>query len=144
MDVEAERVVAPGDVLQALLDAAVVLGLDDALLAIVGPRVGGGGAECDTLIVGEGKELAAQLALSRDRIGETRAAAGDDLDLRGDELTGDALVQRSRARGRAVAQLLEALRQVEVCGSAMENEPDSQVACSGEQRCRTVEIDHVR
>ena len=42
VDVQRERVVAPRDVLQAVLHAPVVLGVDDALLAVVGPRVGAG------------------------------------------------------------------------------------------------------
>ena len=47
--VQAERVVAPGDVFQPVLDAAVVLGVDDRLLAVVGPRVRAGRAERDAL-----------------------------------------------------------------------------------------------
>ena len=124
-----------------------MLGLDDALLAVVGPRVRGRGAESDTPTLGEGEQLAAQLALARDRIGEVRAAAGDDLDLGGDELAGEVLVQRRRALGSAVTQLLEALCQVEALrleDGELLLEPDSQVACSGEQRRRTIEIDHVR
>ena len=44
VDVQRERVVAPRDVLEPVLDAAVVLGVDDVLLAVVGPRVRAGGA----------------------------------------------------------------------------------------------------
>ena len=47
--VQAEGVVAPRHVLEPVLDAAVVLGVDDRLLAVVGPRVRAGRAERDAL-----------------------------------------------------------------------------------------------
>ena len=62
--VQRERVVAPRDVLQPLLDAAVVLGLDDVLLAVVRPRVGAGRAERDVLLGREREQPPPQLALS--------------------------------------------------------------------------------
>ena len=51
--VHREGVVAPRDVLEPLLDAPVVLGLDDVLLAVIGPRVGAGGAQRDVMLVGQ-------------------------------------------------------------------------------------------
>ncbi len=66
--VQAEGVVAPGDVLQPLLDAAVVLGVDDRLLAVVGPRMRPGRAERDALAGGEREQAPAALALARQRV----------------------------------------------------------------------------
>ena len=114
VDVQRERVVAPGDVLEPVLDAAVVLGVDDLLLAVVGPRVRAGRAERDA--VRGRRARTGGRATSRcaaDRVVEVLAAAGADLDLRGDQLAGDRGRQhrvglarrraapRSAARGRA-------------------------------------------
>ena len=107
MDVQAEGVVAPRHVLQPLLDPAVVLGVDDRLLAVVGPRVRACRAQRDSLRGGEREQAPAALALARERIVKVCAGAGDDLDLRGDQLSGDALVQQPLAL-RGGAQLLEA------------------------------------
>ncbi len=71
--VQAEGVVAPGDVLEALLDAAVVLGVDDRLLAVVGPRVRPGRAERDALRAPASANSApAALALARQRVAAGR------------------------------------------------------------------------
>ncbi len=114
--VQAERVVAPGDVLQPLLDAAVVLGVDDRLLAVVGPRVRAGCAERDA--AGASASANRRLRRSRWRASaslQVAADAGDDLDLRGDQLAGDALVQQRIASARDVAQLLEARQRGRAC-----------------------------
>ena len=62
VDVDGERVVAPGDVLQPLLDAAVVLGVDDVLLAVVAERVRAGRAERDAVLAGEREQPPARVA----------------------------------------------------------------------------------
>ena len=62
--VQRERVVAPGDVLQALLDAAVVLRVDDVLLAVVRQRVGAGRAERDAVRGGEREQPVAAVGLA--------------------------------------------------------------------------------
>src|SRR6202034_4682469 len=110
--VQAEGVVAPGDVLQTLLHAPVVLGVDDRLLAIVGPRMGSGGRQRGALLARERKQAPASLALSGERVSEILAAPGDDLDLRGDQLAGNRLSQERIARDRGVAQLLKARHEV--------------------------------
>ena len=81
VDVQRERVVAPGDVLQPVLDAAVVLGVDDVLLAVVRQRVRAGRAERDAVRVGEREQPPARLALARERVLDVLAAARADLDL---------------------------------------------------------------
>ena len=70
VDVHGERVVAPGDVLQAVLDAVVVLRVDDVLLAVVAERVRPGGAEGDALGAGEREQPAARLLLAGARVGD--------------------------------------------------------------------------
>jgi hypothetical protein len=80
--VQAEGVVAPRDVLQALLDTAVVLGVDDRLLAIVRPGMGSGGSQRDPLGGGEREQALAALALAGERVMQVRSHARDDLDLR--------------------------------------------------------------
>ena len=101
MNVQAEGVVAPGDVLEALLDTPVVLGVDDRLLAVVGPWVGAGGAQSGALARGEREQAAAALALTGEGVSEVLAATGDDLYLRGDQLARDAPRPSSGSRLRA-------------------------------------------
>ena len=81
VDVQREGVVAPRDVLQPVDDAAVVLGVDVGLLAVVGPRVRAGRAERDAARGGEREQAPARLALAGERVGEVLAAPGADLDL---------------------------------------------------------------
>ena len=66
------------DVLQPLLHAAVVLGVDDALLAVVGPRVRAGRPERDAVLGGEREQAAAVVALGgeRRRRGPRRGRSG--------------------------------------------------------------------
>ena len=72
---QAERVVAPGDVFEPVLDAAIVLGVDDRLLAVVGPGVRAGRAERDALRGGEREQAPAPLALARERVVQVGAGA---------------------------------------------------------------------
>jgi hypothetical protein len=113
VDVQREGVVAPGHVLQPVDHAAVVLGVDVALLAVVGPRVGAGGAERHPARLGEGEETIAHVALAAQRVVDVVAAAGADLDLAGDQLAGDRRRQHGILDGGGVAQLLEARHEVE-------------------------------
>jgi len=108
-----------------------MLGVDDRLAAVVGPRVRARGRETGAVGAGEREQPPSALALARDRIAEVRPRARDDLDLRGDQLASDPLAQRG-VRGRGVAELLEARREVE--GRRVENrelllDPDRQVGC---------------
>ena len=80
--VQRERVVAPGHVLQALLDTAVVLGVDDPLLAVVSPRMRARGTEREALAGGKREQPRAPLALARERVVQVAADPRDDLDLR--------------------------------------------------------------
>src|ERR1700735_1979238 len=110
---QAEGVVAPCDVLETLLDTPVVLGVDDRLLTVVGPRMGTGGGQGRALTRGERKQAAAALALAGEGVREVLTATGDDLYLRGDQLSRDALGQERILAARTVAQLLEAGHEVE-------------------------------
>jgi hypothetical protein len=113
VDVQGERVVALGHPLQALGDPAVVVGLDELLLAVVAERVGAGGAEDDVALGGEGDEAAPVVVLLGQRVGEVLAAPGADLDLRLDELAGDRRGEDGIAGLGGVAQLLEARDELE-------------------------------
>ena len=73
--VQAEGVVAPGDVFEAVLDAAVVLGVDDRLLAVVGPRVRAGRPERRAVGVRRARTAPAALALAGERVVQVRAPA---------------------------------------------------------------------
>src|SRR6185312_15049013 len=94
VDVQRERVVAPGHVLEPVLDTVVVVGVDDVLAAVVGERMRSGGAELDVVGGGQREQPAAQLALGGTSGGQVLPAAGPDLDLRGDQLTGDGVGQQ--------------------------------------------------
>ena len=114
VDVEREGVVAPRDVLQAVDDPAVVLGVDDVLLAVVAPRVRARRAERDAARAREREQPLAQVALAREGVREVLAAAGADLDL-ADEISSPAIDSASSGSlgRRRVAQLLEARGEVE-------------------------------
>ena len=92
----AEGVVAPGDVLEVLRHAAVVLGVDDLLLLPRAPRVGAGGGEQRALARGEREQPRARLALAPRRVGEALAPARADLDLGLDQLAGHRLARAPR------------------------------------------------
>ena len=86
VDVEPEGVVAPDDVAEDLVVAAVVRRVDDPLVLPAAPRMRAGRAELEPEVVGELGELRAALAHRFGGLGEGLAAAGPDLDLRGDQL----------------------------------------------------------
>ena len=75
VDVQREGVVAPRHVLEAVDDAAVVLGVDVLLLAVVGPGMRAGRAERDAVRGGEGEQPRARLALASDRVVQVAAGA---------------------------------------------------------------------
>ncbi len=75
--------------------------------------MGAGGAKRGALGRGERKQAVAAVALAGEGVGEISAGAGDDLDLRGDELAGDVLAKQGIAEERQVAELLEAGNEIE-------------------------------
>jgi len=75
VDVQRERVVAPGDVAEPLDDAAVMFGVDVALLAVVGPRMRAGRAQRDAAVGGEREQAPPAVALVGDRVVQVLAAA---------------------------------------------------------------------
>ena len=144
VDVKAEGVVAPGHVAQALLDAAVVLGVDDGLLAVVRPRVRAGRPKLRCARARQREQRTPPLALAAQRVAEIVADARDDLDLRRDQLTGDVLVQQRIDERRRVAQFLEARGEVErlrVEDRKLLFDPDGQVAGRRENLDGAVEVD---
>ena len=111
VDVEAERVVAPDDVAQELVVPAVVRRVDDALLLPVRPGVRPGRAEEQAHRLGERLELRAPLGHRAGNVGEGLLAPRPDLDLGGDELADEVLLERGAAR-RSL-DVLEPVREVE-------------------------------
>ena len=113
--VQAPCVVALRDPAQLLAQAVVVLGVDDLLVEVVGPRVGAGRRQRDAEALGRGEQPPASIALQLDRLGEVFGAPGADLDLRVDQLPGDRVGQDLVGHAR-VAQLAEAVHQLEAVG----------------------------
>src|SRR4029450_268775 len=114
VDVQAERVVAPDDIPEDLVVPAVVRGVDDALLLPRAPRVRAGRGETDPDRVRELEQLGAPLPQPRRSLVEGVATAGADLDLGGDQLADEVVLERG-ALGRRL-ELLEAVREVESLG----------------------------
>ena len=119
VDVDAERVVAPGDVAQRALDDAVVRRVDDLLLPPRRPRVRAAGRERDADRVGLVEQRAPALDQRARGLGERLAAAGLDLDLRGDQLAGRVLAERRRVGARL--ELREAVDEAVRLGSTIWN-----------------------
>src|SRR5262249_11356488 len=109
--VQPERVVAPDDVTQDLVVPAVVGRVDDALLLPRAPGMRAGCRQADADRVRELEQLRTALADLRGHLVERVAAAGADLDLRGDQLADEMLLER-RALRRCL-KLLEAIGEVE-------------------------------
>ncbi len=114
VDMEAEGVVAPDDVAEELVVAAVVRRVDDPLLLPRAPRMRSGRCQRDAERLHELAELPAPLAQLRGRVRERVAAAGADLDLRRDQLADE--VRLELRPPRRFLQLLEAVDQVERLG----------------------------
>ncbi len=142
VQVQAERVVPPGDVLEPLLDPAVVLGVDDQLLAVVGPRVGPGGPQPEAALGGEREQPPAALALARESIFQVAPPPRDDLDLRGYELAADALAQELVLL-RGALQQREARYEVErmrIEDLELLLDPDRQIRRGREQLLGALEV----
>ena len=73
--VQAEGVVAPCDVLQPVLHPTVVLGVDDRLLAVVGPRMGPRRPQRGTVRRCQREQAATSLALARQGVVQVDAHA---------------------------------------------------------------------
>ena len=117
VDVQREGVVAPGDVLQPVDDAAVVLGVDVRLLAVVGPRMRAGRAERDAVRRGEREQPARARSRWRASASARSSPRPERISISdGDQLAGDRVRERRVARLRGVAQLLEARHQVQRLG----------------------------
>src|SRR5579884_1277667 len=112
--VEAEAVVAPDDVAEDLVVAAVVRRVDDALLLPGAPRVRAHGGEPDPERLRQRAQLLAPLADERCGLREGVAAAGAHLGLGGDQLADDVLLELRPLGGRL--ELLEAVDEVERVG----------------------------
>ena len=97
-------VVAPGDVLEAVLDQPVVRRVDDLLVLPAREGMRAGGAEGVALGVGVGEQLGAVEQELLRRLPEVQRPRRAHLDLRGEQLAGDAL---TKTRRRRVAQRLE-------------------------------------
>ena len=128
--VQAEGVVAPGDVLQAVLDAVVVLGVDHRLLAVVGPRVGAGGAERGAVRLGEREQPPPALALARERVAAGRLPAPEMISI-SEEISSPAMCSR-RHRHRRPASRSSSKRGASSSVSRIEDrelllEPDGEV-----------------
>src|SRR6266498_4012936 len=109
VDVHPEAVVAPDDVAQELVVAAVMRRVDDALLLPGAPGMRPGGGERDADRLGELEELRPPLSQPGRGLVEVLAAARADLDLRGDQLANEVLLERRPGGGRL--ELLEPVRQ---------------------------------
>ena len=107
VDVQAEAVVAPDDVAENLVVAAVVRRVDDALLLPRAPGMRAGGAEGDVEARGQLQQLPAALGHRRGRLCEGLASSRAHLDLRGDQLADEVLRERRPLGGGL--ELLEAV-----------------------------------
>ena len=71
-----------------MLDPAIVVGIDDRLLAVVRPRVRAGRRKRDAKLARKPEQRLAACTLRLDRRVQRLATPRADLDLRGDQLTG--------------------------------------------------------
>ena len=113
--VEAPGVVSLGHPPEVALEPLVVRGVDDLLVAVVGPRVRAGRTEQDPEPVGETEERRATLLLEVDRLGHGLGPARADLDLGGDQLPGDRIPERRFVLGCS-AEFFVAIDQIEGIG----------------------------
>ena len=125
VDVQREGVVAPGDVLEPLLDPAVVLGVDDLLLAVVGPRMRAGRPERDAAARPRARTAAGAARAAR-RAPPARSSPRPERISISEEISSPAIDSRQhRVRGGRVAQLLEAGAEPELPGSSSANSSSS-------------------
>ncbi len=109
--VQAEGVVAPDDVAQQLVVAAVVRRVDDPLLLPGRPGMRARGAEGEVHRFDERLQLSAALRHRGRDVGERLAATGLDLDLGRDQLTDEIGLERGAGCGRL--HVLEAVDEIE-------------------------------
>jgi hypothetical protein len=100
VDVEPEGVVPPDDVAEQLAVPAVVRRVDDPLVLPAAPRVRSSRAECEPEAAGQLRELGAARAHQLCGRGEAHAGARAHLDLGGDQLADQVLVDRRPGCGR--------------------------------------------
>ena len=104
VDVQRERVVALGDPLQAVGDAAVVLGVDELLLAVVGARVRAGRAERDAVRRRRGRTAAGAASRWRASASARSSPRPERISISAaDQLAGDRLRQQRRPAPRRAA-----------------------------------------
>ena len=111
--------------LQLLLDAPVVRRVDDALLLPRAPRMRARSPRAPRRALGQREQPAAALVLALERVGEVRALAGADLDLRGDQLAGDRVGQHVVARRASSCRPSNTLTSDSVSGSSSANSSSS-------------------
>ena len=114
VDVQAEGVVPPDDVLEQVVVHAVVRRVDDPLLLPVRPRVRAGRAERQPHRLDEGAQLGASLDERRRHVGEALAAPRLHLHLGRDQLTDEIRLERRPGGGRL--DVLEAVDEIEGLG----------------------------
>ena len=105
--------------------------------------MGAGGTEAYPLPLREAEQPAAAIALGGERSRQVLSAPGADLDLRGDQLTGERLRQHRVSRGRR-PQLLEAGHQAELLRVEQRElllDPDGAVGRVLERLSRAVKIE---
>ena len=115
VDVQAEGVVAPDDVPEQLVVAAVVRRVDDPLVLPARPRMRAGRRRARRPSSRASACSCARRSPSfAARLGEVGAAAGAHLDLGGDQLADEVRLELGAARRRL--QLLEAVDELERLG----------------------------
>src|SRR5207237_6986875 len=112
--VDPEAVVSPDDVAQDLVVQPVMRSVDDALVLPAAPRMRAGGSDCDAVRIDERPELSPALGHAVGCHGEGLAAPRLDLDLGGDELADEMLVELGSRGG--FLQLFETPGQLERVG----------------------------
>ena len=120
-----------------------MVGVDDVLLAVVGPWVRAGSPQQHVMGRGDVEHAPAYLALRVHGRGVGLTASGTDLDLRGDQLAGDR-IREDQVGPRAVTQFLKPAHHAQV--RRIENrelllEPDREVRSLLEVGIPAVEID---
>src|SRR4051794_38946281 len=99
---DAERVVAPRDVLEPVGDTAVVVGVDDLLLLPRAPRMRSRRAERDAGLAGDPEQAVARVLLLCDDLAPALAAPRANLDLRLDQLARHRFGQHRVGLGRGL------------------------------------------
>ena len=141
MHVQAEAVVAPDDVAEDLVVAAVVRRVDDPLILPAAPRMCSGGAEQQPLFACQRLQLPATLPHPGSRLTEVGALPRAHLGLRRDQLADEMLIELRTLR-RSL-QLLEAVDELEAVGVEQRElllDGDGEVGACFERRVRRGEL----